>query len=826
MKTIEKIFRSNKSLIFEIIILTSIVLMILIILFNPMFFEKKVMVKSSNLYLHYPWRAHSLNPPNLSGRMNDTVYQDFPRKYLMYQSVKSGQLPLWNPYWLGGIPLAAEQNSGVFYPLNILYYLINPIYSFGWVGIILLLIASISMYILMKSYGISIWGSRIGAIAYSFSPLLISVLGFEGRLTVYAFFPLIIFLIRKWVQSKKIKYPILCGLTLGVQFLGDDFQYVLYLLIIIISYLSWVFFLELKSGKLKLRKHILAWFLIFGIGFTGGAIQILPSLESLTSTTREVPEGYYNWVPPTSLLTMVVPRFDGYGPREKKTTGIVESHFLGTPRTNSAGAMMYVGIIPLLLAFVSLMDKRIRKKFKNHIFLIVIFLLFLITIPISIKVLSKIPIFGSMYHYARFRFIIVFILCLFSGIGFDQFSKSNEIILNRAKFISRLLCIITILSLLFTLITILLMGRNPDAYLINSPFHFLFVFILLFLFNANLILYNKEKIRFSTFGFLILIFTAVDLISLSITSIPYSSQKELYPMTESIDFLKKHCDKSINRVMTVEWKGMNSTMVRGLTLPYDIVDTRGVGMMFSERWWSLLAFAEFGMEGIMKTNKLSPTAHTLRGNNFNSPVYDALAVKYFITPPDSFIIDASMKKVFSGDINIYENLDVMPRAYIVYNIHKANNREDVFNIMSEKDFDIYNEIVIEGYIREFKNMKKTFTVANIVEYNNNEVILDVETDLTGFLVLTDTYYPGWQARINGINAKIHSGNYALRVVEVPPGKHVVTFEYRPVSFIIGSILTIVIYFGFIVFIIFYLLRIKLIEKKYQNSINKKTIQTI
>jgi uncharacterized membrane protein YfhO len=59
----------------------------------------------------------------------------------------------------------------------------------------------------------------------------------------------------------------------------------------------------------------------------------------------------------------------------------------------------------------------------------------------------------------------------------------------------------------------------------------------------------------------------------------------------------------------------------------------------------------------------------------------------------------------------------------------------------------------------------------------------------GYLVLADTYYPGWRAEVDGAETEILVANHAFRAVALELGKHTVVFEYAPISFQIGAWIT-------------------------------------
>lgn len=73
----------------------------------------------------------------------------------------------------------------------------------------------------------------------------------------------------------------------------------------------------------------------------------------------------------------------------------------------------------------------------------------------------------------------------------------------------------------------------------------------------------------------------------------------------------------------------------------------------------------------------------------------------------------------------------------------------------------------------------------IIKYEPNRVHIRAKLKKPGWLVLSDTYYPGWKVYIDGKEGKIYRGNYIMRTVQLDKGEHLVKFVYEPLSFQIG-----------------------------------------
>jgi uncharacterized membrane protein YfhO len=77
----------------------------------------------------------------------------------------------------------------------------------------------------------------------------------------------------------------------------------------------------------------------------------------------------------------------------------------------------------------------------------------------------------------------------------------------------------------------------------------------------------------------------------------------------------------------------------------------------------------------------------------------------------------------------------------------------------------------------------------ITESKPERVSITATTDQRGYLVLTDSWYPGWCALVDGQLAPIDRVDVLFRAVLIEPGSHTIVFEYRPDSFLIGAIIS-------------------------------------
>ncbi len=139
----------------------------------------------------------------------------------------------------------------------------------------------------------------------------------------------------------------------------------------------------------------------------------------------------------------------------------------------------------------------------------------------------------------------------------------------------------------------------------------------------------------------------------------------------------------------------------------------------------------------------------------------------------------------SHTVAMWENSSVMPRAFIV---HRAEIADDTAMLtrMWKLDFDPRRVVLLtDGAPLALEQVDSARERVEIAEYQPERVVLNVRADARGYVILADSWYPGWEVTVDGVPAPIHRADFIFRAVAVEAGEHTVVFEYRPGSFAWG-----------------------------------------
>lgn len=133
-----------------------------------------------------------------------------------------------------------------------------------------------------------------------------------------------------------------------------------------------------------------------------------------------------------------------------------------------------------------------------------------------------------------------------------------------------------------------------------------------------------------------------------------------------------------------------------------------------------------------------------------------------------------------------ENPDALPRAYLATH-WEIRPLEAALLALLRGDFDFEQGILLEQAPAKLLPSAPPRPVepATIVSYAPERVVIQVDAGSPALLVLTDTFYPGWRARVDGDDTEILRANGLFRAVPVPTGRHEVVFSYEPASLRVG-----------------------------------------
>lgn len=157
--------------------------------------------------------------------------------------------------------------------------------------------------------------------------------------------------------------------------------------------------------------------------------------------------------------------------------------------------------------------------------------------------------------------------------------------------------------------------------------------------------------------------------------------------------------------------------------------------------------------------------------------------------------DGQFRRVHSGDVKIYQNVQALPRAYVVGQVVVADDDAAALAALADPGFEpggrvalLADELAAAGLLEQAAELASPAAPAalQVLSYQPEQIELAVTLDAPGVLVLADTWYPGWQATVDGVPAPLLRANTLFRAVLLPAGQHNVQFDFRPAALSRGA----------------------------------------
>lgn len=676
--------------------------------------------------------------------LTDPVRQLIPWKSFAISVLKDHQLPLWNPYNGAGTPLLANFQSGIFYPLNIIFFLFHFLIS--WTIFLMLqpVLAGLFLYFYLRNLKLEKWSSIFGSFIFAFSGFSIAWMEWGNVLHTALWLPLILLCKDKLLKKFSGKWAILLIFAECSALFAGHLQTWFYMLLISNVYLFYRIFQQSKKDIGMIIKTYTPFLLLGALILIIGAVQLVPTFHFILQSARSLDQNMWQqpgwFVPWQNLIQFFAPDFFG-NPATLNYWGV----------WNYAELVGYIGILPLIFALFATIFSKHKEKFFFVIITVIAFLFALPTFIAKLPFQFNIP-FLSTSQPTRLLFVVDFCLSILAAMGFDSFlAKRNKAILWVFAFVG--------LVLLATF-GITYHSHDPNLLVAQHNLYFPFGLFVISLFTVLFsILIKRRKV---VFALLFLAITIFDLFRFGWKFLPFSSSDYFFPKTEITNFLQENAQNY--RVMTTD----SRIFPPNFSIMYQIQTLDLYDPLYLKNYAELIAASERG-----KPNISGPFGFNriITPHNYSSNIVNLLGVKYILSF-DQIKASGYKKVVQEGQTIIYENQNVFPRTFFVENVMMAkNNQEDIEKMFS---MDLHKTAIVQ------KELNSQYSVgsAQMLSYSPNKVIIKTQNNGQGFLVLTDVYYSTWQALIDGKKTDIIPTDYDLRGVIVPSGSHTVEFVDR------------------------------------------------
>jgi hypothetical protein len=161
------------------------------------------------------------------------------------------------------------------------------------------------------------------------------------------------------------------------------------------------------------------------------------------------------------------------------------------------------------------------------------------------------------------------------------------------------------------------------------------------------------------------------------------------------------------------------------------------------------------------------------------------------------------------DVLIYENKDALPRAFVTYRVINVANFSDALTQLVNPSIHLKETAIVELLPTELEDRinqndkQRQVADGRTKRIRSGQLEIEVNTEAPGLLVVLEQYYPGWSAYVDGKPTPVYAVDGTFRGVFLEAGEHMVEFKYRPLSFIIGGIISAVSLLTTIFLLIFY-----------------------
>lgn len=661
--------------------------------------------------------------------LSDPLHIWLPDKYVYSQNIKRLEIPLWETRAGNGFPIHAEILDMYYLPNLLIFFTLPFDYAVPTSYLSIFIIAGSAMYFFLKSFGIGKGASLLGSLAFTFSACIVLRAQHPNVAQALAWVPASFLFYFQFLKTRKLKYIALCAI-INTQILFSFPQIFFYNTLFLAAANIPYLIIKNKKRVLKIAASF-ALLILLTVGLS--SIQFLPSYEITLASNRNhgldsksiISNFPYR---PTNLLSFINPFIQGKA--SNGTYNNLDWQKYGLFWENTA----YIGLLP--------------------------FFIFILT---SITILKK-------KHRTGTLILILFTVSVLMALG--KYAPTH---------------------ILFTFPP-LNYFRVPARFILFAQFFS----IIIFAFGTDFILKKlmNKKLKTCLFGSLLALIIG-DLFFHWYGYNPTREIKDLINPPEIASFIPPE-DRNFriysldtqgfwNKVFTRKgWEGqdefyrffLNSVSANN-NIFYNLSQISSYQVLPSKRQTSLDSFISSGIT--VEDNKINI-------NNTARNLLNFYSVKYLITTREiknsGYLKIAEVKK---DDYKYYlfKNTSAQNLAELYFNYHIVQTTSEYKKAFDEQN--IANTLIVESSLQN-SSEKGNYQINNM-NLGQNSFSATVQTDEEGFFTIKQSYFPGWKAKIDGIETKINPVNLNAMSVRIDRGSHLVVFNYRPKTLTLGILIT-------------------------------------